>query len=128
MVSAQYNLATGQITAVVNPSLTNAAQIAALQAQGIGILEVDAGINGMNSIVDLATTSISPIAATPAIPNVMVQFVAAQINNGSVAASAFHPNTLAEMNTSLVAANLTGIIASTSSASGAASALSAPKT
>lgn len=110
MPSALFNSKTGVINSTIT-SLTNPEQIAALLASGIGVLEVADNVNGGNSIVDLSTNppSIIAIVATPPIPHIIMQFIAASINNGSVPASAFHPATLADLNTSMGAASLSTV-------------------
>jgi hypothetical protein len=114
MTSALYNTATGNIQSTVSPSLSNTAQIAALLAAGTGVLEVPAGTNGVNSMVDLSTNppTLVAVTANPSVPSLVNQFIAASINSGTVPASAFHPASIADLNVSLSAANLTAVSAS----------------
>lgn len=109
MTSALYSLTTGIIAPTISPSLTNADQIAALKASGIGVLEVSDGINASNSIVDLSTGTIISLTPAPPTPSLQDQFIAACINNNVVPASSFHANSIADLNVTLTAANMTGI-------------------
>ncbi len=120
---AQYNAA-GQIMSTISPTvITDPNQIAALTAQGISLVIVPDGKSGSTgSIVNGVYQDYPP--APPAIPNIMAQYVAAQIANGTVQAAQFHPTTIAQLNVALSAVSLTTI--STVSASTISTAAPAP--
>lgn len=109
-ITACYQLATGVITSTLNVGITDAKQIAALEAQGIGILSVPDGTNGgTGMIVDGAYVPFN--APAPPVPDLLVQYIAAQINSGALAQSAFHPTTIAVMNNMLNTAGMAVVTA-----------------
>lgn len=53
-VSALYSLSTGFITEIIDPPLTDPAQIASLNAHGTGIMDVPLGSNPAIGMIDIA--------------------------------------------------------------------------
>jgi len=123
-IGAIYSISTGIIQSTVNPPLSDEAQITALAAQGLGHLIVPDGSTGANAMIDLSNNSIVTIAAPTPIPNIMMQYIAAQINAGNIDSSAFHPSTLESMNTALKIANMSSISSSSIAVLNPASSLS----
>lgn len=98
--TARYSLASGTIQGTVNAAITDSNQIAGAAAEGIGLIVIPNGKNGgTGMIIGGAYVDFAPPAAP--IPNIILQFIAAQINGGNVPASSFHPASLADMNTQL---------------------------
>ncbi len=87
---------------------TDQAQIDALTAQGINFILVPDGTNGSTGMI-INGRYVPNNPAAPAIPNILLQYIAAQINNGVVDAGAFHPVTIAQMNEQLAQSNLTAV-------------------
>lgn len=117
---AIYSTTTGIIQSTISPPLSDEAQITALAAQGLGHMTVPDGTTGANAMVDLSSGQLSTIAAAVPVPHVIVQYVAAQINAGTLPSSSFHPSTIAAINASLSAASMTPIATASTPAAGAA--------
>jgi hypothetical protein len=104
---AMYSTVTGLISSTINRVPVDKAQLTALAVAGYAYVEVPDDVNGGNAVIDLNTkTYIKFEAAPPPVPNILVQYVAAQINAGLLSADAFHPVTRAEMNAQLSTANM----------------------
>lgn len=107
MTQAHYSLSTGLILATISPGLSDANQIAALNASGIGVVSIPDGKDGGSGMIDLATAQYADYAPPPPpVPDIMLQYVAAQINSGSVDVGAFHPKSIAILNAQLDSVNL----------------------
>lgn len=104
---AHYNLSTGLITSTLSPGLSDVAQIAALKAAGIGVVTIPDGKDGGSGQIDLATGQYVDYAPRPVpVPDIMVQYIAAQINSGKLSADDFHPQTITLLNSQLSTAKL----------------------
>jgi len=100
--AAFYSLTTGIISGTISPPLSNEAQIAALAAEGTGHMLIPDGKNGGTGMIDLATGQYNDFAPAPTPPpDLLTQYVAAQINAGAIDASQFHAVTLATLNAQL---------------------------
>lgn len=106
-----YSTSTGIIQSTLNQPLTDVKQIAGLKEQGVGMTELPMGMNGSNGIVDLASGQAVWVQPAPPVPDLLHQYVAAQINAGVLDLSAFHPVTIAMMNQMLSNANMTPVAA-----------------
>lgn len=104
---AIYLKATGLIQQTIAPPLTNPEQLVGLEAAGLSQTIIPDGKNGSTGMIDLASGQYVDYApAPPPVPNVLMQYIAAQINAGTISASQFHPTTLTDLNNSLSAANM----------------------
>lgn len=107
---AMYSTSTGLISSTINKVPVDAAQLAALATAGYAFVEVPDDVNGSNAVIDIESkTHIKFEGSPPPVPNILVQYVAAQINAGLLSADAFHPVTRAEMNAQLSAVNMTTV-------------------
>lgn len=104
--AALYNVNTGFITQTISPPLTNADQIAALLASGIGMVSVPDGASGSNGLIDLATKTFKPFAPIAPIPSFNAQLAAALIRNNVISNTDLHPITVAEINDELSSTHL----------------------
>lgn len=111
MTQAHYSLATGLIMATLSPGIKDTGQIASMNAAGIGVVSIPDGKDGGSGIIDLQTGQYADYAPQPTpIPDIMLQYIAAQINAGSVDVGAFHPKTIANINAQLASVNLATVI------------------
>jgi hypothetical protein len=111
-VTLRYSLATGEITSTLSQPITNAAQIAALKAAGHGLYDnAPDGTDSPNAMIDLDTGALISLTPAQQVPNLLVQYVAAQITAGNVDVNAFHPTTVARLNAALTSANMSAVTA-----------------
>lgn len=108
-IQAQYSLITGYIKGTSSLSITDVNQIAALRSDGTGLVDIPDGKNNSTGMIDLATGQYFDVAPSIPIPSLLSQYIAAQINAGTLLASAFHPQTLSEINVALSAVNMTQV-------------------
>lgn len=116
MTTAQYNLATGIIESTLSPGITNGAQIAALQAQGIGVISVPDGSTGSTGMIVNGAYIAYNAPATP-IPSLIAQYIADQISQGNANVANYHQASIAQLNQSLTTAGLTAVTVAASTAS-----------
>lgn len=108
MTTYGFSNAAGLIQWTNSAQITDPNQLAALTAQGITQTIIPDGSNGATGmIINGAYVPNNP--SGPAIPDPVLQLIAAQINAGSLDASAFHPITLTNMNIALAAVNMATI-------------------
>lgn len=109
---AMYSKSTGLISSTINKVPANPEQIAALETAGYAFTEVADDVNGSNAVIDVASgEAIKFNAAPPPVPNIMVQYIAAQIGAGMLSKDAFHPVTVVEMDAMLSAAGMNTVTA-----------------
>lgn len=118
---AIYAKATGLIQQTITPPLSNEDQLAGLSDDGLLQIIIPDGKNGSTGMICLATSQYVDFApAGPPVPNIMTQYIAAQINAGNIPASSFHPATLIDINSTLSASNMASIDMTSSTVSPAA--------
>jgi hypothetical protein len=107
---AHYLLSSGLIASTLSPGISDPAQIAGLREQGIGVVAIPDGKNGGSGMIDLASGQYVDYAPQPApVPDIMLQYIAAQINAGKLDAGAFHPVSLIQLNAQLSMANMSTV-------------------
>ena len=104
--AALYNLTTGFISQTISPPLTNAEQIAGLEASGIGMVIIPDGCSGSNGMIDLSTKTFKSFAPKIPVPSFNSQLAAALIRNNVITADDLHPITIAEINDELSVTHL----------------------
>lgn len=104
---AQYNLSTGVILAtLIGNGITDPNQISAMKAAGVGVTLIPDGKNASTGQIDLANGQYIDVTPAAPVPNILIQDIAARINAGLIAVSAYHPQTIAEINIVLKNANM----------------------
>lgn len=106
---AFYQLSTGRINWTLSPGITDQNQLSALQSQGIGMIIIPDGNDANSGIVDISNNQFVLFQASSPIPDLTLQYIAAQINAGIISSSSFHPATIAEMNSQLTSAKMTPV-------------------